>query len=124
MRTIFIALIFLFTFPVCGKDQTPFELENLMNKLNQKLNAQDKCSHKNLQDLVVLGNQIYVWGKFYNSLERLNIQNGEVMNVEDKARVDADSQITFNDIVNALEIWYHDNCTRHPPFRGLTSEGK
>jgi hypothetical protein len=117
MRKILISLILLFS-PATQAYEV--DMKVLMSEFNAALNAPHKCSLENFKGLLSKAHEIYVWARFANSVEQLDILNNlyKEVAITEQARLSEERQISYEDIVNSLTFWYRQNC----PVRNVNAK--
>jgi hypothetical protein len=124
-----VVLLLLFSLSVSARQEKPYEYENLMKQFIHRLDmpGPERCSPRNFTNLLMISHEIYVWGRFYDSVDELDIYNGlyKIVTTEARAQLDEDEAITYPDVVNALKVWYRRNCVKRSQTvaRGLASKG-
>lgn len=141
MRTFLIVLLILIPIHTNARQKSyEWDINGQMKKFEEKLNTNypGKCSETNFTALLTMSYELYNGMKLMDALERLNVQNqiypvkwiGDQVALEHlKERLDEDAQISYQDVVKELKVWYHRNCVKHPrssaiTVRGLTSVAK
>lgn len=123
MRTILIALLILFPVSTNAGQSHDWDIQGKMKEFERLLegNEPHKCTERNFSYMLNLSYQIYTGVRFLDALERLNVQNqiypvkwqgDQVALAHLKERLDEDAQISYRDVVDALNLWYHRNCVK------------
>jgi len=93
-------------------------IKTLMSEFEHRAIAKDRCSVPNFHRMNQIANEMYVWIKFLDSLEKLNwingIYNTNFLRMEHTPSLSEPEQPTLSDVHSALNAWYNRECASKP----------